>query len=267
MRAKELAAYEERLLLGGRWLPVTQEIGFIRAAPDRCVDLVLDHYGANYLRRFGQLPERRIVKADGLEALLHSLLPMRPAEEDKHLFVPTHHPEWTAVFSNRWQGLTASLGVPMAERGVPAVHLFDAPTARRPRGWAASVGYRWLFVSMPCEPWTRRDTVLHGVTYSVGVQAEENRRWVFERMCSRGDRFDDGIPGPVGIVWDEGARRTQDRFTHDHLRLACERLGLFPFDADFYAPEGWGVIVERTDPGVADLRGYTLAQARGEEPH
>jgi hypothetical protein len=241
-------------------------VEFFRTDPDRCAEVMLDFWRPMYLRRFGQLPERRTVHGDGLETLLQRLLPLRPVEDDTRLFVPTRNPEWTASFTNRAHGLGAGLGWPLSQRGVDTVVVSDSPKTRRPRGWNAPVGYRGLSAGMPCEPWTRRDTVLHGVTYSVRARTEESGRWVFERMCSRGDMFDDGIPGPVGMVWDESARRTQDRLTHDHLRLACERLGLFPFDADFYAPEGWGVIVERTDPGVADLRGYTLAQARGEEP-
>ncbi|WP_167046584.1 hypothetical protein [Salinibacterium sp. ZJ454] len=44
------------------------------------------------------------------------------------------------------------------------------------------------------------------------------------------------------------------------------RFGLRPFDEDFYAPDGHGVVVERTDPLEPSYRTVTLAQARKEEP-
>lgn len=73
-------------------------------------------------------------------------------------------------------------------------------------------------------------------------------------------------PFPVPVVWDPDARRVPDKFTHEHLAASAAAFGLRPFDEDFYAPDGRGIIVERTGPMEPGTRTYTLAQARGEEP-
>ncbi|GIG36264.1 hypothetical protein [Cellulomonas pakistanensis] len=44
------------------------------------------------------------------------------------------------------------------------------------------------------------------------------------------------------------------------------QFGLRPFDAGFYALDGEGLILERTDPLAGRERAFTLAQARGDEP-
>lgn len=62
------------------------------------------------------------------------------------------------------------------------------------------------------------------------------------------------------------AKRIPDRFTHEHLAEMTGLFGLRPFDADFYAPDGRGLIVERTDPVPPGELAYTLGQARREEP-
>ncbi|HEY0188900.1 MAG TPA: hypothetical protein VGC67_15515 [Cellulomonas sp.] len=265
-----MARYERQLLLGGRWLPVTQYVAFFRADPQRCVEVMTEHWAPMYRRRFGALPRHRVVRGAGLEGLLEHLLPLRSIEEDKHLFLPTRHPEWTALFTDRRQSAGGSIGGGLQERGVETVVIADSPNAdRRPRGWRAPVGYRYFSWGVPCEPWTASNGVSwSSVTSSVRVAVDDNGRWEFLLMSSRGGgaAIAEGMPAPVGVVWDESARLTPNRFTHEHLRLACERLGLFPFDADFYAPEGWGLVLERADPAAAEQVGFTLAQARGEEP-
>ncbi len=268
MNANSLAKYEKRLLLGGRWMPVTQKVVFVRADPDRCIDVMTAHQDWNYVRRFGQPRRRRVVHGDGLEPLLSRLLPLRSVEEDKHLFLPTRNPGWTAMFTDRFQG--AGAVAPSASWGVASVTVVDSPDGPRPDGWRAPVGYRYFSLSEPCEEWVgyggRTES---GASWTVTVGVNDSERWVFELGGAR-DRTrypSDDFPPPVGKVWDETARLTPHRFTHDHLRLACERLGLFPFDEDFYAPDGWGVVMERDDPAASEQKGYTLAQARGEEPY
>ncbi|WP_151199549.1 hypothetical protein [Cryobacterium sp. LW097] len=96
------------------------------------------------------------------------------------------------------------------------------------------------------------------IGHALGVRAVNKRQW---EVAGGRDEF------PVGNVWRPEAVRVPDRFTHDHLVQMAERFGLRPFDEDFYAPDGTGIMVERTDPVEWDQRRATLAQARGEEPH
>lgn len=269
LSGQALARYEQGLVLGGRWAPVTDTMVFFRAGPQECVNAIMRGWGQKqYVRRFGVLPRVRRVQGDDLESLLHRLLPLRKAEADKLLFLRTRNPEWTAVFADMMIGNGAT-SIPMSSWGIERVKVRDTPHTHRPRGWNTFDGgerhFSWHWMGEPY--------VDHGVERRrhVGVARmywDEARRWEWELFFQRGTEPlpMTEFPAPVGVVWDESARRVPDRFTHEHLRVACERLGLFPYDADFYAPDGEGLILERADAAAADLPGYTLAQARGEEP-
>ncbi len=95
------------------------------------------------------------------------------------------------------------------------------------------------------------------IGHSPGVRTASSRKW---EVIEPNGSF------PIGNVWDPPARRVQNRFTHEHLVEMTGRFGLRRFDRDFYAPEGVGLMLERTDPVQSYQRTFTLAQARGEEP-
>lgn len=95
------------------------------------------------------------------------------------------------------------------------------------------------------------------IGHSLGVRLTDSNRW---------ELVEPHAPFYGGAVWDPTARRVPDKFTHQHLADTAAMHGLHPFDEDFYAPEGHGIIVERTDPIEPGTPSYTLAQARGEVP-
>lgn len=268
LSGQALARYEEQLLLGGRWAPVTDTMVFYRASPQECVDTLLDMRGQRmYVRRFGALPRVREVRGDDLESLLHQLLPLHRVEADKFLFVRTRNPQWTAVFTDESFGGGAT-SVPMTAWGIEQVAVAEMPHTHRPLGWHTFDGgerkfsWRWLG-----ESYVERGKEYRDAFGTLRLFWDEAGRWEWQSTFMTGGKTAPAevFPEPLGVVGDPSARRKPDRLTHEHLRAACEKLGLFPFDADFYAPDGRGLILERGDAAAAELPGYTLAQARGEE--
>jgi hypothetical protein len=250
------------LLLEGRWLPVTKSMTFIQADPQTCIDVFEARTGRVTLERFGSPRRVREVAGDWIEQLLAALLPLDD-EGQRHLFVRTANPEWTAVFSNHWRGTDSYLASQVGMGGLRVVTATDVPhtiNLLRTRGdW----GDRALTLR---EPWPERqvggatiDWMIHRVQAGVG-----DRGCFFHVQSGHSDENLD-IPFPLGRVWNDRALRAANKFDHDHLAEACRRLGLRPFDADFYAPDAAGLILERSDPQAAGERSFTLAQARREE--
>lgn len=237
-------------------------MSFIQADPQTCIDVFESRTDRVTLERFGSPRRVREVAGDGIEQLLAGLLPL-DSEGHRHLFVRTANPEWTAVFANHWRGTDSYLASQVGMGGLTVVTATDVPhTINLPRT-RGHWGERGLTLM---EPWPERevrggtiDWMIHRVQAGVG-----DRGWSFFAGSGYSDEHLD-VPFPLGEVWDERAVRVVDKFDHDHLVEACRRVGLRPFDADFYAPDSVGLILERSDPQEAGERLFTLAQARGEE--
>ena len=58
------------------------------------------------------------------------------------------------------------------------------------------------------------------------------------------------------------ARRIRDRLTIETMTEYAAALGLRPFDADFYAPDGFGAIVELTGWDCKQCQEVSLAQVQ-----
>lgn len=104
MGRKTVQQQADSLLLGGKWLPVTACVLFIRAPLEMCVKVLVEGRSALVLaERFGQpsLASER-VRADSLVEFFKLLLPLDAGEERKMLLLPTA--EWTAMFSSAWRG-------------------------------------------------------------------------------------------------------------------------------------------------------------------
>ncbi len=265
MPVRNWNAYVKNLLLEGRWLPVTESVAFFQADPQTCVDVMLEHTQHNAVKRFGS--PRRVKPVEGAELtdLLAHLLPLQ-AEEHRKLFLPTANPEWTAMFTNAHLGTDLGAHAAMGWWGVRALMVTDSPNNYDRRTRQGFSGIRNFSLVEKCDPWTPRARERDHIAHVVGVRVLEGG-WAEKLGFSGADGVvREGVEFPVGKVWDETARSKQDRFTHEHLALACERMGLRPFDEDFYAPDGWGLMIERTDVDANKERSWTLAQARHEEP-
>ena len=252
MSVRSWVEYQRGLLLNGAWLPVTGCALFVKASVQRCVEKLTTGGRARVVMEVYGHPQRvRPVRAGNLEDFLRMLLPLDAPVNRRYLFLPTANPEWTAMFTSDWRGQDPHS--PMAwyaGDGIESVCVIDIPNNYDSKTNRGFYGERKIEMY---ELNPDRQSIGH----SLGVRVSEPRRWEFVRPSS---------PFPVGNIWDPMAKRIPDRFTHAHLVEMTGLFGLRPFEEDFYAPAGQGVIVERTDPVQPDERTFTLAQARGEEP-
>jgi hypothetical protein len=254
MMAKSWDEYMTGLLLGGRWLPVTGRILFINAPVEHCADeLVLGARGRFLEQEYGHPLTRRNVTADSLDGLLSTLLPLEAPVDRRTLLLQTARPEWTAVFTSHWRGQDHVSPMKwFSASGISSVAIIDIPHTPTRVGGPTFYGHRAIQMYEILPSGERRG-------HSLGVRAANNRTWDWVH-------YPESPPFPSGSVCDPDARRVTDRFTHEHLLEMAALYGLRPADEDFYAPDGTGIIVERTDPMQPGQRTYSLAQARGEEP-
>jgi hypothetical protein len=237
------------LLLDGRWLPVTREIGFVRGSLQDCIDYLVDGPPGKIITARSGFPYEATRVEGDLDGLLAQLLPLDlPTWQARsYLLLPTKNGEWTAVFYSEGR---AGPEWPLIDsfRGFEVVGYTECPESeigygiRKLHWWTAFP--RWM---VPGEGRAEID-----------AHVEESGRWVF-------GQHGNGYLGEDGPC-DPSARRGQDRFTHEHLVEAAAHYGLFPTQAEFFAPEGWGVVVRRTDPLMAGEMRISLAQARFAEP-
>lgn len=244
-------AYSDQLLLGGRWLPVTSCVVFVNAPVDRAVDvLVRGPRGAKVRELYGSPLRARSVSAGSLEEMLGNLVPLDAIEARRTLLLPTRHPEWTAYFDSRSHGLDpVSPLLWYVAAGVQSLAVTDVPHSYQEDTHAGFYGIRKI------EMFETQDDG-RAIGHTLGVRTVSARKW---EVIEPDSEF------PVGNVWTSTARRIPDRFTHDDLVEMTSRFDLTPFDEDFYAPAGTGVIIERTDAPGTSHHTMTLRQARREE--
>ena len=239
---------EERLLLGGRWLPVTGTVPFLEADVRTCVDMFMAVRGAHVASATGH-PMRVSVVHGSLEEILSSLLPLVTATPSRYLFIPTAGGRWTAHLSNMWTGSERGLALAVhASRGIRGVAITESPNTFDRATNTGYWGHRQADVLVP-DSAHKQGCVGH----SVGVRVNDSRRWELVDHVTN-----DAFPNPV----DHSRRQVPDRFTHDHLVQVAEFFGLRPFDEDFYAPDRWAVLVEHTEPRDPAWYELTLEQAQ-----
>ena len=252
MSPQSWVEYERNLLLAGKWLPVTGCVLFVRASAPTIADLLVNGGRGKYVEKlYGHPLIQRAVTAPSLGGLLETLLPLATPDPRRNLLLPTANPAWTAMFdsSRRPPDLQSQMAW-FAVAGIESLSITDFPNSwntQAQRGWS---GVRKI---------EAYEVVPDGqeIGYSLGVRLTDSDRWELVRPHA---------PFYGGAVWDSTARRVPDKFTHQHLVDTAALHGLHPFEESFYAPEGHGIIIERTDPIEPGTPSYTLAQARGEEP-
>lgn len=126
----------------------------------------------------------------------------------------------------------------------------DAPDTydyRTNTGWWGSRG---IAVYEP-DATRRRGVRGSGVRCYVG---EIGRHWDLS-----GPDEDWPLPDPI----DYSARRTADKLSRTSLLDVASSLGIRVQDDDFYAPDGWGLLVELVGGRRTPGRNRTLAEAQG----
>lgn len=232
------------LLLDDRWAPVTSEMGFLEADAEHAARAFAS-WQAGLMAPRGITVEVHPVSGL-LEQVLSSLLPLTSPETLRDLFIPTRS-SWTAYVENGWGGTDAASAMPYMARtlGCRALRVVAVPnTFQKNKGRYGAV---MLEVYGP----HRTDWIN---TVRAVSALNDGGTWVFDQL---------GQPFPFEKVEQYQARRVKDRFTFDMLKEYLGHLGLSPFEADFYLPEGapaW--LVEKTGPAIPSHEEYTLAQAR-----
>ena len=238
---------EPDLLLGGRFAPVTVTSTFVEKPAEDAVALFLSTRGARVLETTGHpLAVRRV--EGSLDQLLSSLEPLVSAQPTRYLFLPTTGP-WTAYFDNNWRGTDADgILVSYGSRGTRALALKSSPDSYDA---ASNRGFHGVQRFQLVWPDSAAPAGFAGRT--VGVQVNDSGRW---------EQMDSGDPQPFETVHAYRARRKRDRVTQPMLADYAAGLGVRPFDTDFYAPDGWALLVSHTDPPVAGSRQFSLAEVR-----
>ncbi|MET3367393.1 UNVERIFIED_CONTAM: organic radical activating enzyme [Jeotgalibacillus campisalis] len=213
-----------QLLFGNTWAPLTNTIGFINAPLDEA---------ASIWRNWDETrphDARTSVSLTGIEGtlseLLTSLVPLGTG--NRKLFLETSDPQWTAVLDNSANGADLSSGLKVQyaqQRGIRTVSVKEVPHTLDKKSYVqhrGRYGIRELMV------WGPGDFVR-----GIGLVNED--RWVF---------WSGGEPLAFENASAYESPRKQDRFTHEMLVTYCQNLGLDPFNEDFYAPNGKGIVVE-----------------------
>lgn len=244
---------DERYLLDGAWFPVTHGITFLAADAATCADVLVSWRGRAMAELTGGVLRTRRVEG-ALPELLSSLLPLRTAYVTRYLMLPTAGAGWTAMLDNAWFGSEAiSDAASMAgqPRGMRAVGVVDSPHTfdrRTGKGWWGARGVA-VFDPDPGARWGVRGS-------SVKVQVSDSGRW---ELTEPDEEWP--LPDPL----ERSARRTQDKFSRAALLRVTESLGIRLHDEDFYAPDGWGVLVELVRGRRVPGQDRTLAQAQAHE--
>lgn len=240
----------EQLLLDDRLAPITSELGFVQAPVDVVVDALVNWQESIYGPHGGSYTNRTV--SGDLETLLSTLLPLTIPERRRFLLLPTAAPEWTAYFDNGGAGSAAfphlvALARLAGLRGVRATAVPDSASGRgrRPGGRYGATVF---------EVYGDSKTRLAGVERSVEL-INDGGKWRFSQ---------DGPPLPFEDLDAYQARRAKDRFTPALLQRYLAELGLLAFDEDFYAPAGFGVLVEKQGKMIDGTKSLTLAEARAD---
>ena len=242
---------DERYLLEGAWLPVTKGITFLAADAMSCADVLVAWRGRATTDRSGGVLRTRRIEGT-LPQLLAALLPLKLTVRTRYLLLPTAHPRWTAMLDNSWRGsepMNEAWGMAAQPGGMRAVGLVDSPHTydrRTNTGWYGARAAA-VYDPDPDAPWGVRGS-------SVSVQVTDTgRRW---ELSAPGEGW------PLRDPVDHAARRAQDRFSRASLLRIADSLGIRMHDESFYAPDGWGLLVEEVGGrGVPGNRDRTLAQA------
>jgi hypothetical protein len=218
------------MLLGGRYAPITDAIGFLEAEFAEVVAADI-----RWRASLGGYNGRPV--SGPLPSLLDSLLPLT-GPQSRYVWVETAGP-WTAYFDNFVVGTDAFppvsyLAQQLGCRGV-AIGCRQG-TARR--GASASFS---LYGSLQTE-WLN-------VVRSVAA-VEEDGRWKWSAS---------GTPQPFEDLAAYRQRRVRDRLTPELVISYCGALGIRAFDESFYGMAGQVVENGRI---TANVRTETLQQAR-----
>lgn len=261
-RMARAAEEEARLLFGGRWMPLTRALTFIEGTLDEVVEAWMGWRGTAVLNRTGYPMRVRPIRGD-LEQQLRQLLPFVGPMSRKTLFTPTADPipdaavpggPWVCVLNDNWvAGGAKDAAGGLTPRGLRAITVESSPSSLDVEKNTGFYGLHRLGVH-----WHDPTEKFGTGGRSIGIAQFENiRTWNF---------VDHGEPLPFEDTRHYTAKKVQDCFTQQLLIRYCAALGLRPFDADFYAPDRVGVLIEDTSPPLKGAWQGDLAARRSGRP-
>jgi hypothetical protein len=184
-----------------------------------------------------------------LEQTFSALLPVTSPEVQRYLFLPTRS-TWTAYVENGRRGTDAAsaMGSMAMRLGCRGLRVVAVPnTYRKGQG---------RYGAVMLEMYGPQRMAWHSNTVRALGASNDGGRWVFDQF---------GAPFPFEKLEQYQERRVRDRFTFDLLKDYLRHLGLAPFEADFYLPEGApALLVQKAGTFTPAQRDHTLEQVRAE---
>jgi hypothetical protein len=226
-----------RPLLNDEFAPITSEFGLVHAECDAIAKW--------WVRRDGEIHAKRGVSvactsvSGGLRTLLSRLSPLTSVERRRVLLMSTSS-NWTAVFDNGWQGGDAAgLSVAALDLRCQAVRVVAISDPRR-------YGARIFELYGP------EQTEFLNYIRTISV-ANDGGKWRFDQS---------GRPLEVEDASWFTSRSVKNRFQDEHLSLLLKRLGLKPFEENFYGSEGR--LIERHGPTVPECKEFQISDVQAQ---
>jgi hypothetical protein len=233
-----------RCLLGQRFAPLTDQVGFLAASFDRTLDVFL-RWQMELGAKLGRRPQYELLKGPLSDALEH-LQPLT-TPPSKVLLIETSS-RWTAFFDN---------GLRMSDPESPVGHLCtivpckgvvahcapdrsntEDPDALRIYGIVSLK----MFTTHPTE-WLNQERAI--------VAMNDGGSWLFSTS---------GVEQPFEESEKYNARQIVDRFTDELLERYCAALGIGLFDEIFYGGKAAVIsTIQRLAPGAPKM---SLEEAR-----
>lgn len=236
-----------RLLLDGRFAPITSEVGFIELSIERIVDGYVDWMRSIHEPQGGVILTRPLTGT--LSQVFQTLLPLVSVVRSRSLFVPTRS-GWVAYFDNGWRGTDAFPPVSYLAKhlGCRGMRVLAVPDTMD----GASSDLRSRYGGLVWEVYGAKPNPILNIVRTLSVVNDDG--WSFDQS---------GTPFPFEDVASYSAKRKRDRFTFEMLKDYLAHLGVHPFDYRFYLPAKATLIeVHRQRP--PNSRDYSLLEARNE---
>jgi hypothetical protein len=232
------------LLLEDRLRPITDQIAFLELPHAETVRAYVDWWREIRADKTaqGELAIVPHVVSGDLDAILRELAPLRFVEANRIAFIPTTG-DWTAIFGN---------GLPL-----PYLNSIARTLTRR-------IGRTSLRLTVHVDRLdgrSRQTVYLPHAEFDLrGPSQRQLVAWINDDFEWQWDEFGDPQDFERGDRYS--APEVRDRLTVGMIADYAAALGIRPFDASFYAPDGTATIVERAAAPQPHIATQSLAEVQ-----
>lgn len=237
-----------RLLFDDKLAPITSEIGFLEAPLEAAAQAFRGWQAGIFEPRGVSVDPRE--ETGTLKNVLLSLLPLTSVRPRRYLFVPTSS-HWVAFFDNGHQGTDVFSTVSyLAKRiGCRGLRVAAIPDTIQGEFKEARGRYGGLIL----EVYGPKPNPILNYVRTISV-INDGGRWDFDQS---------GTPFPFEEMERYRARRIRDRFSFEMLESYLAKLGLRPFEEDFYLPGSTRAVrIELNGNRPPGMREFSLEEAR-----